>query len=221
MDGNGRWANKRFLSKNAGHKAGAEALRKLSERMNGQFKYLTVYAFSTENWSRPQDEVSGLMSLLGDYIQQYIDDSKKNNMRMNVIGDLSRLEARLREKILYLTELTKNHPGMCVSIAINYGGRDEIIRAVKRACADVLSGTLSPEAINQQSFSSYLDTDGIPDPDLIIRTSGEMRLSNFLTWQSAYAELYNCPKLWPDFTYDDLIEAVNIYMGRERRFGKR
>jgi undecaprenyl diphosphate synthase len=221
MDGNGRWASKRFLTRNAGHRAGAEALRKLSERMNGQFKYLTVYALSTENWSRPADEVSGLMALLGDYIQQYIDDSKKNNMRINVIGELSRLEARLREKILYLMDLTKEHAGMCVNIAINYGGRDEIVRAVRRACADVLDGRILPEAIDQTRFSAYLDTEGIPDPDLVIRTSCEMRLSNFLTWQSAYAEFYSSPKLLPDFSYDDLMEAVEVYMKRERRFGGR
>jgi len=217
MDGNRRWASKRFLTRNAGHKAGAENLRKLSERMNTDgYKYLTVYAFSTENWNRPEEEVRGLMSLLADYIQQYIDDSKKNNMRIKVIGDISRLEQELREKIIYLTDLTKNHAGMTVTIAINYGGRDEIVRAVRK----IIDKGIKSADVDEKCFSSNLDTCNIPDPDIIIRTGGEARLSNFLPWQLSYAEFITSPKLWPDFKYEDLTEAVKNFEKRDRRFGR-
>lgn len=222
MDGNGRWASKRLLTKNMGHKAGAETLRKLAERMNGQgFKRLTVFAFSTENWKRPEDEIRGLMTLLKDYIQQYINDSKKNDMQISVIGDISRLDQELQGKINYLTELTREYTGLRLTIAINYGGRDELIRAARAMCDDAAAGRLSCADIDEERFAGYLDTRGMPDPELLIRTSGELRLSNFMLWQTAYSEMYVCPKLWPDFEYDDLLEAVGVFQGRERRFGGR
>ena len=222
MDGNGRWAKKRFLNRAAGHRAGAQALRKLSEQMNAAgYPMLTVYAFSTENWKRSDEEVSALMGLLREYIQSYINDSKKNNIRICTIGDMSRLDDDLREKIAYLGELTKNHGGMRLNIAINYGGRDELLRAVKSACRDAADGKLSPEALTEDAFAAYLDTAALPDPDLWIRTGGDMRLSNFLLWQSAYAELVFSNKLWPDYTIKDVAAAVASFQGCDRRFGGR
>jgi len=222
MDGNGRWAKRRFLTRAAGHRAGAQALRKLSEHMNDMgFGILTVYAFSTENWKRSEDEVLALMGLLREYIQQYIDDSDKNNMRIATIGDLSRLDADLQEKIAYLAELTRNHNGMRVNIAVNYGGRDDILRAAKRMCRDAANGRLSIDSINEDVFAAYTDTAGQPDPDLWIRTGGDLRLSNFLLWQTAYSELSFCDKLWPDYQFNDLLDAVASFQSRERRFGGR
>lgn len=221
MDGNGRWATKRFLTRNAGHKAGAETLRRLTEKMNGQgFKRLTAFVLSTENWARPAEEVNGLMTLLNEYIQRYIDEAASNSMRLNVIGDINRLEPELRRKIRYLTEITENHGGLMVTLAINYGGRDDIIRAVRAACLETAEKSLSADVITEEFFAGLLDTAGLPDPDLIIRTSGELRLSNFMLWQAAYAELYSCPKLWPDFTYDDLLTAVTEFQQRDRKYGK-
>ena len=222
MDGNGRWAKKRHLAHNAGHRAGAQALRKLApavEKMG--IKYLTVYAFSTENWTRSQEEVDGLMRLMREYIQQYIDDTKKNEMRISVIGDMSRLEPDLRQKIAELQTLTANKPGLRVSIAINYGGRDEITRAAQRLARQVLKGEMTVEEITETRFAGQLDTAGIPDPDLLIKTGGEMRLSNFLLWQLAYAEIYVLEKYWPDFTVNDMKAAIEWFNGRERRFGGR
>lgn len=222
MDGNGRWAKKRLLAHTAGHRAGAQTLRKLAvevEKMG--VKYLTVYAFSTENWKRPQDEVDGLMKLLREYIQQYIDDTKKNAMRISVIGERSRLEPDLRRKIADLETMTADKPGLSVVIAINYGGRDEIVRAAQRIARNVAKGALMPENIDEALFANQLDTAAIPDPDLLIKTGGEFRLSNFLLWQLAYAEIYVLDKLWPDFTIDDLRQAVSWFNGRERRFGAR
>lgn len=222
MDGNGRWAKKRFLTRKAGHKAGAQALRILSEEMNKLgFQYLTIYAFSTENWRRSEEEVYDLMNLLRDYIKQYIADTKKNNMRINVIGDISKLDEDLRESIEYLKQLTLENKGMCVNIAINYGGRDEIVRAAKGIVRDCCENRINMNDINGELFSSYLDTGKFPDPELLIRTSGEMRLSNFLLWQCAYSELYFSDKLWPDYKIDDLLEAVYFFQNRERRFGGR
>ena len=220
MDGNGRWASKRLLPRNAGHRAGAENLRKLSEAMNeGGFKNLTVYAFSTENWTRSRDEVGGLMDLMAENIQRYIDDSKKNNMRICVIGDLSRIRDDLREKIHYLMDLTEKNPGMRVNIALNYGGRDELVRAAKNMAVNIRDGVLCPEDINESLFSSYLDTRELPDPEILIRTGNETRLSNFMLWQISYSELFFSPKLWPDFNYKDLTEAVSAFQSKDRRFG--
>ena len=213
MDGNGRWASKRFLPKNAGHKAGANTLRKLSNEIESiGIKYLTVYAFSTENWSRPETEVKGLMKLMHEYFEEYIRDSKNNNMRMSFIGDLTRLEPELQEKAKTLTDITSQKPGLHVNLAINYGGRDEIVRAVRK---------LDPNNITEESLAAALDTRGMPDPELLIRTGGEMRLSNFLLWQLAYAEVYVTDILWPDFGIKELHKALEWFETRERRFGGR
>jgi len=216
MDGNGRWAKQRLLPRKAGHRAGAQALRKLCEKMNEQsYPELTVYAFSTENWQRSDQEVSDLMNLLREYIRQYIEDTKKNNMSISTIGDLSRLGHDLQESIKGLREMTKDNAGMRLNIAINYGGRDEIVRAAR-----AVSG-MDPVSITEEAFAAHLDTGDTPDPDLLIRTSGEMRLSNFMLWQCAYSEMHFSQKLWPDFTIDDLNEAVRVFRQRQRNFGAR
>jgi undecaprenyl diphosphate synthase len=218
MDGNGRWAKKYLLKREAGHRAGAQALRRLVEAMNkAGFKILTVYAFSTENWKRDKKEVAYLMGLIHEYIQQYIDDTHKNNIRMQAFGDLSALEPALQEKIALLTDLTLNKDGLLLNIAINYGGRDEILRATK----GLIKSGINPDLIDEAIFANHLDTKDLPDPDLIIRTSGEMRLSGFLLWQAAYAEFYATDVLWPDFKIDHLYEAVAQYQKRDRRFGGR
>ena len=218
MDGNGRWAKRRLLSTSVGHRAGATALRSLCKAMNrANFKYLTVYAFSTENWKRSDNEVSYLMGLIDEYIQKYIDDAKNDTMRLQTIGDLSALNPELQEKIAKMKEITKNKTGLTLTIAINYGGRDEIIRAIK----SIKNSDIDAKNINENLFSSYLDTSQLPKLDLIIRTGGEMRLSNFLIWQSAYAEFYATKTLWPDFGIKDLNKALESYNKRERRFGGR
>jgi undecaprenyl diphosphate synthase len=222
MDGNSRWAKKRFLNKAAGHNAGAQALRRLAaEAEKLGVKILTVYAFSTENWNRPQDEVDTLMNLIHNYIQQYLDDNKKNDMRICVIGDTTRLPKDLQTKIINLEEMTREKKGMRVNIALNYGGRDEIVRAARKIAADTQSGKITPGVINDRVFGGYLDTAELPDPDLLIRTSGEWRLSNFMLWQIAYTELYFCDKLWPDFDVTDLKKAIESYNTRDRRYGGR
>jgi len=222
MDGNGRWAKKRFMPHSMGHRAGAQALRKLSyeiEKMG--IKYLTVYTFSTENWNRPEDEVKDLMNLIRQYFQEYIDDSKKNNMRMSFIGDHSRLDADLQEKLKTLTDITKEKTGLHVVLAVNYGGRDEITRAARKLAHDAAKGKLNPQKIDEEMLSMALDTASLPDPDLIIRTGGDLRLSNFLLWQLAYTEMYSTDTLWPDFGLRELKKALKSYKGRERRFGGR
>ena len=222
MDGNRRWAQKRLLSKAAGHRAGAQTLRRIAteaEKMG--VKILTVYAFSSENWTRPKDEVDSLMDLIHEYIQQYIDDTKKNEMRICLIGDPTKLSAVLQRKITDLQEMTKNKKGLRVVIALNYGGRDDITRAARKLAADVKGGRKTLDEINEKLFTSYLDTSGIPDPDLLIRTSGEVRISNFLIWQIAYTELYFCDKLWPDFSQKDLEKAIAQFKQRDRRYGGR
>ena len=222
MDGNGRWAKKFLMKRAAGHRAGATALRRLVERMNKDgFKMLTVYAFSTENWKRDDEEVSYLMGLMHEYIQQYINDAEKNNVKMTVIGDMSRLEPSLRVKIAQLKEMTEDNDGLLLCIALNYGGRNEIIRTASKVAREVAAGRLAADSIDENTFAAYLDTSGLPDPDLIIRTSGEMRLSNFLLWQAAYSEFISMDVLWPDFKIDHLYKAVAQYQSRERRFGGR
>ncbi len=221
LDGNGRWAKKRFLPRNAGHVQGAKTVEKICEeawRMG--IKYLTVYAFSTENWKRPQSEVDALMKLLSDYLENCIETANKNDMCIRVIGDKTGLNDELRAKIDELENVTKNNPGLNFTIALNYGSRDEMVRAMKKMAADVKSGKVVPEDIDENMFESYLDTKGIPDPDLLIRTSGEERLSNYLLWQLAYTEFHFTDVLWPDFSKDDLLEAVVAYNKRDRRFGK-
>ena len=221
MDGNGRWAKKRGLPRNMGHKAGASALeRLLSEAAKLGIKNITVYAFSTENRGRPPEEVKYLMGLMGDYIDDNLAKVKSNNYRIRVIGNRDMLEPGLADKIKDLEELTKDKTGLSFNIALYYGGRDEIVRAAKKLAVDILSGNEAAVNINEESFARYLDTKDMPDPDLIIRTSGEQRSSNFLIWQGAYSEIYFTPKLWPDFSIEDLKEAIMDYQSRERRFGK-
>lgn len=220
MDGNGRWAKKRLMARSFGHRAGANNLKKLTEKMNSAgYKNLTVYAFSTENWKRDESEVSALMNLFREFIRQYADDAERNTLRVSVIGDTNALDADLKEDIARLAEITKNHSGLHVSLAINYGSRDEIRRAVTNIANDVLLRKVYPEKITEELIGSYLDTAELPPPDLLIRTGGEARLSNFLLWQLSYAELYFTDTLWPDFTFEDLETAVSWYNARSRRFG--
>jgi len=222
MDGNGRWAKKRLLPREAGHRAGANALKNLVPKAEeAGIKFLTVFAFSTENWSRSEDEVNALMNLLREFIQEYIDDTQKNDVKINIIGDISRLDLDLQEKINYLRALTNDKTGICLNIALNYGGRDEIIRAVKKVSDDVVCGKLSLNEINEKTFASYLDTAGLPEIDLWIRTGGDIRLSNFLLYQLAYTEIYFTKVLWPDFKFRDLNKAIDEFNKRERRYGGR
>ena len=222
MDGNGRWAKKRGLPVNAGHRAGAQALRKLApEAEKLGIRHLTVYAFSTENWSRPKQEVDGLMRLLREYMQQYIDDARKNDVRMSVIGDMTKLDSDLCDSIKELTEITAHKRGIHVHVALNYGGRDDIVRAARKLANRVRTEALSPDAIDEIMFDQYLDTAGIPPLDLLIRTGGVVRLSNFLLWQAAYAEIHAVETLWPDFTPKHLRRALEWYSNVERRFGAR
>ena len=220
LDGNGRWAKKRFLPRNMGHAQGSKTVERIIEDAYDMgIKYLTVYAFSTENWKRPKDEVDALMKLLRDYLKTCIKRANKNNMRVRVIGDVTGLTDDLREKIAQLEEASKDNTGINFTIALNYGSRDEMIRAMKRMADDLLSGTLKKEGITEEVFAGYLDTKGIPEPDLMIRTSGEQRLSNFMLWQLAYTDFYFTDVLWPDFNKKELKKAVEYYNGRERRFG--
>lgn len=220
MDGNGRWAKNRGLTRTVGHKAGAETLKKIVEECQKlEIKHLTVYAFSTENWSRPQDEINILMNLLREYIQKYIDETDNNNIKVDIIGDISGLDLDIQDKIKILYEKTKDKTGLNFHIAINYGGRDEIIRAMKKMYKDLLYNNLSANNISEEVFEKYLDTADTPIPELMIRTSGEERISNFLLWQTAYSELYFSKKLWPDFNIDELHKALKDYQSRNRRFG--
>ena len=215
MDGNGRWAQKRGLPRSAGHKAGAETFRKLGTYCkNLGIDYLTVYAFSTENWKRPKDEVDGIMHLLEQYLHECIDTMEKDGNRLRFLGDLSVLTPELRELIDETNEISSRIEGFQANVCLNYGGRDEIVRAVNRFAAEHPG-----ETITEAAMAEYLDTAGIPDPDLIIRTGGEYRISNFLMWESAYSELYFTDVLWPDFSEKDIDEAVAEYRHRDRRFG--
>lgn len=220
LDGNGRWAKKRFLPRKAGHAAGSRAVEQICEdAWNLGIEYLTVYAFSTENWKRPQDEVDALMKLLRQYLKDCIKRSMKNNMCVRVLGDVTPLDPDLKESIRELEAVSKNNTGLHFQVALNYGSRDEMLRAMKNMASDIASGKQSADDISEQMFQAYLDTDGIPDPDLLIRTSGEERLSNFLLWQLAYTELYFTDVLWPDFNKRELQKAIDYYSHRERRFG--
>lgn len=222
MDGNGRWAKKRFMPRSFGHRAGAQALNKLLKEADKLgIKHMTVYAFSTENWSRSKEEVDSLMKLLREYIDDYIKDNETSSVKIDSIGDLSKLDEDLQIKIEKLKKISSVKEGLNLHIALNYGGRDEIIRAVKKMYQDIEDGIISNDDISERLFSEYLDTKGIPDPELIIRTSGEMRLSNFLPWQSTYSEIYISDKQWPDFDIDELNKAIEHYKNRERRFGGR
>ena len=220
LDGNGRWAKAKGLPRNYGHAQGSKNVERICEeayRMG--IKYLTVYAFSTENWSRPRDEVDALMKLLRNYMKTCLKTAAKNDMKIRVIGDISRLDPDIRGRILELEEATKENGGLNFQIAINYGSRDEIIRAMRRLAEDCKKGIHNTEDISEELFSDYLDTRGIPDPDLLIRTSGEQRLSNYLMWQLAYTEFYFTDVPWPAFTKKDLWKAIEKYNSRERRFG--
>ncbi|WP_317854536.1 isoprenyl transferase [Chakrabartyella piscis] len=222
MDGNGRWATKRGLPRKAGHKAGAEALERVIEgaRELG-LQHMTVYAFSTENWKRSEDEVAAIMDLLRQYLKNYFRKFLGDNVRMDVIGDISRLDGDIQEQILEIEEESKHKDGLFVHIALNYGGRDEIRRAVEEMAKKVSEGTLQPSDISEDVISAHLDTKGVPDPELVIRTSGEERISNFLLWQIAYAEFCFTDTLWPDFGKEDLVLAIEGYQNRDRRFGGR
>ncbi|MBQ7636894.1 MAG: isoprenyl transferase [Lachnospiraceae bacterium] len=220
MDGNGRWAKKRGLPRTAGHRAGAKAVEKICEEAyNAGVKYLTIYAFSTENWSRPAEEVNMLMNLLRDYLSDSLTNAKKNNMKIRVIGDRNALSPDIRDRIIETEEASKDYTGLNFQIAINYGGQDEILRAVKKIGERVKAGDILPEDISVKTIEDSLDTAGIPAPDLLIRTSGEQRLSNFLLWQLSYTEFYFCDTLWPDFGKKQLLEAIKYYNTRDRRYG--
>ena len=220
LDGNGRWAKAKGLPRTAGHIQGAKVVEQICEdAYNMGINYLTVYAFSTENWNRPEKEVETLMKLLRDYMKNSLKRAQKNNMCVRVLGDKSGLAADIRESIERLEEATKDNTGLHFQIAINYGGRDEITRAVKKLCQKVTEGKLSLEDMNEQCITSELDTAGLPDPDLLIRTSGELRISNFMLWQLAYSEFYITSVPWPDFNKEELEKAVLAYNNRDRRFG--
>lgn len=220
LDGNGRWAKKRNMPRNYGHVQGSKTVEQIIEdAYNMGIEYITVYAFSTENWKRSKDEVDALMKLLSKYLIDCIERSTKNNMCVRVIGDKTGLADKLVKRINELEEATKDATGLKFTIAINYGGRDEITRCVRKIAEKVSAGEISPQEITEEVISSNLDTAGLPEPDLLIRTSGEERLSNFLPWQLAYTEFYFTDVLWPDFTKEDLLTAIRYYNGRERRFG--
>lgn len=220
MDGNGRWAKKRNLPRSVGHREGAKTFRKITRYCSDiGIKYLTVYAFSTENWKRPDDEVSALMKLFKSYLNEALEDFKDDSIVVKFMGDKSHFTEDLQKLMIENEESSKNRDGMVLNIAMNYGSRDEIVRAVKSISCDVKEGRLDVNSIDESLFSSYLYTAGQPDPDLIIRPSGEYRISNFMLWQAAYTEFVIMNKLWPDFEKSDLDEAINIYSQRNRRFG--
>ncbi len=220
MDGNGRWAKKRKLPRTMGHKAGVETIRRvLKEADKLGVKYMTLYAFSTENWKRPKDEVNALMKLLIQYLRQEINELHKNGVKINVLGDISKLPLECQKEINSSVIKTENNVGITMNIALNYGGRDEIIRATKLIVEDILSGKIKKEDIDDKIFEEHLYTKGIPDPDIIIRPSGEQRLSNFLLWQCAYSEFWYSDICWPDFKEEDLRKAIYDFQNRDRRFG--
>ena len=220
LDGNGRWAKKRGLPRTMGHREGCKAVEQtVEDAARLGIQYLTVYAFSTENWKRSAEEVGTLMQLFRYYMKRLLKIAKANNVRVRMIGERSRFDDDIIEGINRLEEETKENTRMTFTIAVNYGSRDEITRAVRRMLKDCQAGTLSPEQVSEETISGYLDTKEIPDPDLLIRTSGEERLSNFLLWQLAYSEFYFTDVLWPDFNKEELEKAIEKYNSRDRRFG--
>lgn len=220
MDGNGRWAKKRMLPRTAGHAAGAETFRRIANYCRSiGVQYLTVYAFSTENWKRSEEEISGIMRLLGNYLREAMADMEKNHVRFKFFGDLSRLSPELQQLCLQAESVSSQYHDVQVNFCLNYGGRDEILRAAKAIAQDVSNGTVDPESVTEALFSEYLYSKGVPDPELIIRPSGEMRTSNFLLWQSAYSEYVFMDVLWPDFDSEHLDRAIEEYHRRNRRFG--
>jgi undecaprenyl diphosphate synthase len=222
MDGNGRWAKKRLLPRAMGHSAGAKNVESICKAAwDLGVKYLTVYAFSTENWTRSDDEVSTLMKLLKQYLEDCKEKCLKNNMRVRIIGDIRRLPQDLQDTIVSLEEYSKQFDGLQFQVALNYGGRDDIVRAVKKISDKVRNGEIKEEDISEALISKSLDTGDIPDPDLLIRTSGELRISNFMLWQLAYTEMYFTDVYWPDFDKKELEKALLYYADRDRRFGGR
>ena len=220
LDGNGRWAKAKGMPRNYGHAQGSKNVERIcDEAWRMGIKYLTVYAFSTENWSRPSGEVAALMKLLRNYMKTCLKTAEKNDMKIRVIGDIEPLDEDIKSRIRELEAATVNNGGLNFTIALNYGSRDEIVRAARKMSRDCAEGRIDPDSIDESVFESYLDTHGIPDPDLMIRTSGEQRLSNYLLWQLAYAEFYFTDVPWPDFTKEELVKAVEEYNHRHRRFG--
>lgn len=220
LDGNGRWAKAKGMPRNYGHVQGAKTVEKICEDAYKMgIQYLTVYAFSTENWNRPQDEVDALMKLLRNYMKNCLKTAEKNRMCVRVIGDKTRLDTDLQERIAELEEATRNNDGLHFQVAINYGGRDELTRAVKKIAARAADGSLDPAQVTEQTIGDAIDTAGIPDPDLLIRTCNEERISNFLLWQLAYTEFYFTPVAWPDFTKEELVKAIEAYNHRNRKYG--
>ena len=220
LDGNGRWAKSKGMPRNYGHVQGAKTVEVICEEAYKMgIQYLTVYAFSTENWNRPKDEVDALMKLLRNYMKTCLTTARKNRMCVRVIGDKTRLDEDIRTRIAELEESTKDNDGLHFQIALNYGGRDEIVRAVRKMTEKAANGELSPEDVTEDYFSDMLDTHGLPEPDLLIRTCNEQRISNFLLWQLAYTEFYFTPVAWPDFTKEELMKAVEAYNHRDRRYG--
>ena len=220
MDGNGRWAKKRGLPRTAGHAAGAETFRTIATYCKDiGLDYLTVYAFSTENWKRPQEEVGAIMGLLKKYLLEAIEQMERDKVKMEFFGDLSALTPELRELCEQTREISKRYDGCQVNICLNYGGRDELVRAAKAYAQDCLEGKADPNHLTDEQLGGYLFSKGVPDPDLVIRPSGELRLSNFLLWQSAYAEFYFTDVLWPDFDKNELHRAIAAFQSRSRRYG--
>lgn len=216
MDGNGRWAGRRGLPRVAGHRAGAENLRRIINAcVEFGIEILTIYAFSTENWGRPEKEVRGLMKIFARVLDQELNDLNEQGVCLHHLGDFTGVDPNLEDKVRNAIEVTKNNKTLILNVAFNYGGRAEILHAVRKMLAD----DIKPDSLTEELFSAYLFTKGLPDPDLVIRTSGELRISNFLIWQAAYAELYPSPALWPDFGREELYEAIVAYNQRERRFG--
>ncbi len=220
MDGNGRWAQRRLLPRTLGHRAGMSTLKKVVQTCDDlKVPYLTVFAFSTENWKRPEPEVDYLMNLLVEFLHRELEELHKNNVQIHILGDYLVIPQRCQIEISRALDMTKNNTGLRFNIALNYGSRREIVDAVKLLAAKVQQDQIKPEEIDEQIFAQFLYTAGMPDPDLLIRTAGEMRISNFMLWQVAYAEIVVSDVLWPDFTPDDLRGAIKEYQGRDRRFG--
>lgn len=221
MDGNGRWAKRRGLPRIAGHKAGVKAVKRIVRAAGDlEISVLTLFTFSQENWKRPKNEVSAIMKLLYETTKREINDLDKNNVKLMTTGRTEELSPRRRQILQEAIERTKDNTGLVLNLALNYGGRTEILDAVKKIAGDVKRGKLNPEQLTEESFSDYLYTNNLPDPDLLIRTSGEMRISNFLLWQTSYTELYVTDVLWPNFSVRDFYQAIRDYQNRERRFGK-
>jgi undecaprenyl diphosphate synthase len=220
MDGNGRWAKQHTIGRIRGHQKGAQAVRSTVRTCREiGIKYLTLFAFSIENWGRPTKEVEGLMSLLEEYLEKELKELHKKGIKLTTIGDIDQLKPSVKEKIISAKKITANNDQMVLNLALSYGGQDEIIVAVKKIVQDSKNGQINFGDINKETFSKYLNTAGMPDPDLLIRTSGEYRISNFLLWQLAYTELYFTDILWPDFKKEDILKAIANYQMRERRFG--